>query len=187
MSRLGRFAPAAWLWLSLTACEQHGEKAAHSRSDAIASASQEMSGPSLFSGDNLRPALQALRAKAGSKLLRLEIRAREVTLQAEDPSSPGAVLELHYRDGKVSEPEPATLRGKGRLADNLFDLAELKLDGLAELTREAVHRVDAENGSVDLVLVRRNLPDSDDVRLRVYVASPRKNGYLDADHSGQPL
>ncbi len=187
MNRLGRFARAGLLWLGLTACEQHDDKAAHSRSDAIASASQEMSGPSLFSRENLNPALQALRAKAGGKLLRLEIRARELTLQAEDLSSPGAVLELHYRDGKVTEPEHATLRGKGQLADNLFDAGEFKLDGIAELTREAVRRIDAENGAVDLVLVRRNLPDSDDVRLRVYVTSPRKNGYVDADHSGQPL
>ena len=187
MKRFDRVAASALLWLSLTACEQHGDKAAHSRSDAIASASQEMSGPSLFSRDNLRPALQALRAKAGGKLLRLEIRARELTLQAEDVSSPGAVVELHYRDGKVGEPEHATLRGKGLLTDNVFDAGELKLDGIAELTREAVRRIDAENGSVDYVLVRRNLPDSDDVRLRVYVVSPRRSGYIDADSSGAPL
>jgi hypothetical protein len=146
-----------------------------------------MSGPSLFSNEQLVPALQALRAKAGGKLLRLEIRARELTLQVEDTGSPGAVLELHYHDGKVSEPEHATLRGKGQLADNLFDAAELKLDAIPELLREAVRRVDAESGTVDLVLVRRNLPDTDDVRLRVYVTSPRRSGYIDADHSGQPL
>ena len=50
-----------------------------------------------------------------------------------------------------------------------------------------MRRIDAENGSVDFVLVRRNLPDSDDIRLRVYVKSPRRNGYLDADQTGQPL
>jgi len=177
-----------WLagWAAL-GCDQHADKTSHSRTDAVASASQEMSGPSLFSSERLGPALQALRAKAGGKLLRLEIRARELTLQAEDTSVPGAVLELHYRDGKVSEPEHATLRGKGQLADNLFDASELKLEAIPGLTREAVRRVDAENGTVDFVLVRRNLPESEEVRLRVYVVSPRKNGYIDADQSGQPL
>ena len=179
--------PAALLSLMTAACDQHGDKAGHSRSDAVASASQEMSGPSLFSSERLLPALQALRAKASGKLLRLEIRARELTLQAEDTGTPGGVIELHYRDGKVGEPEHATLRGKGQLADNLFDASELKLDGIAELTREAVRRIDAEAGTVDLILVRRNLPDSEDVRLRVYVTSPRKSGYVDADHSGQIL
>jgi len=178
---------AALLWLSASACDQRADKASHTRSDAVASASQEMSGPSLFSSERLLPALQALRAKASGKLLRLEIRAREVTLQAEDTSTPGGVVELHYRDGKVGEPEHATVRGKGQLADNLFDAAELKLDSIAELTREAVRRIDAESGTVDLVLIRRNLPDSEDVRVRVYVTSPRKNGYVDADHTGQLL
>lgn len=187
MRRFGKLATATLVGLGLGACDQHGDKAAHSRSDAVASASQEMSGPALFSHESLSRALTALRAKAGGKLLRLEIRAREITVQAEDLSSPGAVVELHYRDGKVSEPEHATLRGKGQLADNLFDGSELKLDGIAELTREAVRRIDAENGKVDYVLVRRNLPDSDDVRLRVYVVSPRRSGYIDADPSGTPL
>jgi hypothetical protein len=182
-----RIALAVLLWLTAPACEQSADKATRGRSDAIANASQEMSGPSLFSSERLAPALQAVRAKAGGKLLRLEIRARELTLQAEDTSAPGGVVELHYRDGKVSEPEHATLRGKGQLADNLFEATELNLAAIPALTREAVRRIDAENGSVDFVLVRRNLPDSDDIRLRVYVKSPRRNGYLDADQTGQPL
>ena len=175
------------LALTLGGCEQRKDKGSHSRSDAVASASQEMSGPSLLSSDRLEPALEALQAKAGGKILRLEIRARELTLQAEDASSPGAVLELHYRDGKIGEPEHATLRGKGQLSDNVFDLSDLKLGAIPELAREAVRRIDAENGSVDMVLVRRDLPDTEEVRLRVYVKSPKKDGYIDADQSGQPL
>jgi len=182
-----RFWFAALLALCAWGCEQHKDKSGHSRSDAVSSASQEMSGPSLFSRERLSPALDAVRAKAGGRLLRLEIRARELTLQAEDASTPGAIVELHYQGGKVSEPEHASLRGKGQLADNLFDLSEVRLDAVPELVREAVRRVDAEGGSVDYVLVRRNLPDTDDVRLRVYVSSPRRSGYLDADRSGQPL
>lgn len=173
--------------LSVSACNQRSEQARRSRSEAVASASQAMSGPSLLARERLATALGELRAKAGGKLLRLEIRPTEVVMQAEDPSTPGAVLELRYRDGKVSEPEQATLRGKGQLADNLFDVSELKLDAVPELAREAVRRVDADNGAVELVLVRRALPESDDVRIRVYVASPRQSGYVDADRTGQLL
>jgi hypothetical protein len=182
---------ATWLTLLLcaanvTGCEQKADKT-HTRSEAVASASLAMSGPSLLSLDRLKPALAALQSRSPGKLLRLEIRAAEVTLQAEDASTKGSVIELHYRDGKVGEPEPAAVRGKGRLSDNLFDLADVKLDAIPELTREAVRRVDAESGNVDVVLVRRNLPDTDDVRVRVYVSSPRQSGYLDADRAGQPL
>lgn len=175
------------LSVCVASCGQRADKANHSRSDAVASASQEMSGPSLFSQERLAPALAVLREKAGSKLLRLEIGPREVVVQAEDPNNAGSVVELHYRDGKVSEAEHATLRGKGLLADNLFSLEDVKLASLPELTRVAVERVDAENGSVELVLVRRNLPESDDVRLRVYVKSPRQSGHVDADRSLAPL
>jgi hypothetical protein len=146
-----------------------------------------MSGPSLFSNETLTPALQALGAKAGSKWLRLEIRARDIVLQAQDARDANAVVEYHYRDGNIGEPEQARLRGKGQLADNLFDAADVKLDAIPELTREAVKRIDAEAGTVDLVLVRRDLPERDEVRLRVYVDSPRQRAFLDADKSGQPL
>lgn len=173
--------------LSALGCAERADKSSHARSDAVASTSQEMSGPSLFSHERLAPALSALRAKQPGKLLRLEIHPRELILQAEDASSPGSVVELHYRDGKVGEPEHATLRGKGQLSDNLFQLSDVKLDAIPELTRVAVQRVDAENGSADSIVVRRNLPESDEVRLRVYVASPRQSGYIDADHAGQPL
>lgn len=181
--------PLALCWLGILAsCNQSSGGAANrARSEAVASASQEMSGPSLFSGDVLAPALQTLRSKADGKWLRLEVKPRELVLQAEDPSNPGAVLEYHYRDGKLGEPEHAVLRGKGELTDNLFELSEVRLDAIPTLTREAVRRVDAEHGSAERVLVRRNLPESSDVRLRVYVQSPRWSGHVDADSSGQPL
>lgn len=173
---------------ALAACNQpRSGSGGRTRSEAVASASQEMSGPSLFSSDVLQPALGALRARAGDKWLRLEVKAHEIVLQAEDGSNPGAVLEYHYRDGQLDEPEHAVLRGKGQLSENLFELSEVKLDAIPALAREAVRRVDPESGSVERVLVRRNLPESADVRLRVYVASPRWSGHLEADHNGQPL
>lgn len=173
--------------LSLAGCAEQRDKASRGRSDAVASASQEMSGPSLLSTESLTPALQALRSKATGKVLRLEIRPRELVLQAEDTSTPGGVVEYHFANGKVGDAEHAAVRGKGQLADNLFDLEQVKLDALPALAQAAVDRVDGDSGAVDLVLVRRNLPESDDVRVRVYVQSPRKSGYVDANQALEPL
>jgi hypothetical protein len=173
--------------VSALGCDAVGKSNHAGRSEAVASASREMSGPSLLSRESLTPALDALRAKAPGKLLRLEIKPQELLLQAEDPKNAGSVVELHYRDGKVSEAEQVTLRGNGKLADNLFDLAEVKLDGIPELSRRAVERIDPDAGSVESVLVIRNLPESDDIRLRVYVSSPHRSGYVDADHAAQLL
>jgi hypothetical protein len=179
---------AAWLGLVLAlSCSRQPSNGSHARSEAVSSASEEMSGPSLLSAGVLTPALQALRARADDNWLRVEVRPREIVLQAEDATNPGAVLEFHYRDGKVGEPEHATLRGKGQLSGNVFDPNEVKLEAIPSLSREAVRRVDPEQGEVELVVVRRNLPESSDVRLRVYVSSPRWNGHLEADSSGRPL
>jgi hypothetical protein len=180
--------PRALLLAALAlGCAERSEKSAHVRSEAVASASQEMSGPSLFSRERLAPALTALGIQPSSKLLRLEVRARELVVQVEDPNNPGHLLERHFRDGKAAETEHATLRGKGSLSENLFRLSDVNLDSIPELTRLAVQRIDADSGSADLVLVRRNLPETDDVRLRVYVVSPRQSDYLVADRAGQPL
>jgi len=168
-------------------CAERNDKSAHGRSEAVSSASRGMSGPSLFSRERLAPALTALGVEPSSKLLRLEIHARELIVQAEDTTNPGSVLERHFRDGKAAEVEHATLRGKGALSDNLFRLSDVNLDAIPELTRLAVQRIDAESGSADSVLVRRNLPETDDVRLRVFVVSPRQSDYLEADRGGQPL
>lgn len=169
------------------ACDRRAARGSHARSEAVASASQEMSGPSLFSSETLSPAVRALRSKAGEKWLRLEIRPHDITVQAEDPSTRGAVAEYRYRDGKVGEAERAVLRGDGELEDNLFDVAELRLDAIPALTEQALKRVDAEDGHVELVLVRRHLPETDDIRVRVYVHSPRASGHLDGDKSGRVL
>jgi hypothetical protein len=178
---------AALLVLLASGCDERGRNSSRGRSEAVSGASREMSGPALFSNETLAPALEALRARANGKALRVEIRAHDLVLQAEDTSAPGAVLELHYRDGKVGDAEHATLRGKGQLADNLFELDDVKIDAIPQLTREAIERVDSENGNVSLVLVRRNLPDTEDVRIRVYVSSPRKSGHVDADAQGNLL
>ncbi len=155
-----------------------------SRSEAVSGPSQEMSGPSFFSEGALSPTLNELLAKAHGKALRLEIHPRELILQAADPKAAGTVVEHHYRDGRWGPPEYATLRGKGELQDNLFDLGAVKLNLLPKLAEQALQQVDAGMGAVDHVLVRRNLPESEDVRVRVYVQSPRKSGYLDADPEG---
>jgi hypothetical protein len=184
--RLAPLTLCAALICPLGCSPKHGD-ASRTRSDAVASASRAMSGPSLLTREELDSALSQLRAKAPGKLLRLEIRPKQLLLQAEDRSSPGTVVELRYRDGKVSAPEQATIVGKGQLADNLFELSEVKIDAVPELAQKAVHRLDPENGTVELVLVRRALPESDEVRIRVYVNSPRQSGYVDADRTGQIL
>jgi hypothetical protein len=73
------------------------------------------------------------------------------------------------------------------LENNLFHLELKSLEVVPKLVDTAVQRIDAEQGRAERVLLRRSLPESDDVRYRVYVASPAWSGQLDADERGAPL
>jgi hypothetical protein len=94
------------------------------------------------------------------------------------------VLQYVYQHGEVSKPVVVELRGNGDLEDNLFPLADVQLDRVPDLCERARQKVDPEAGRISHVLVRRNLPESMDIQLRLYVTSPAKDGYLDADRSG---
>jgi hypothetical protein len=61
------------------------------------------------------------------------------------------------------------------------------LKAIPRLSALAVDHVDPQDGSVSLIVIRRNLPFSTDVRFRVFVNSPRQNGQLDANRFGHPL
>lgn len=151
-------------------------------------------GPSLFEPGPLQQAVRQLKravtgGKQGLKVSALELRAlpTELLLQAEDPRAPGRVLLWKYSGGKVQEPLPVELKGAGALEDNLFSLDGVYLKAIPRLSALAVDHVDPQDGSVSLIVIRRNLPFSTDVRFRVFVNSPRQNGQLDANRFGHPL
>jgi len=87
----------------------------------------------------------------------------------------------------VNEPLVVELRGAGKLKENLFPLDSVYLKAIPRLSSLAVEHVDPQDGKVDSIVIRRNLPFSQDVRFRVFVKSPRRNGQLDANRFGHPL
>jgi hypothetical protein len=132
-------------------------------------------------------AISKLKAASGpdSQALRLEIYPARMLLQAQDPKQRGRLLQYEFVHGRLDAPEPAELKGTGDLAANLFPLASVNLEAVPSLCEAAVLHVDREHGKVSQVLIRRNLPVSEDVQFRVYVDSPHKSGYIDADQSGK--
>ncbi len=130
-----------------------------------------------------------LAAVTGGNVQALELRiyGDHLVLQARDPIRTNRVLEYLVKEGEVTKPVDVALKGPGQLEDNLFPLAEVKLEAVPQLTLRALERVDERAGRISYVLVRRNLPVSTEVGMRVYVASPVKDGYLDADAEGHPI
>lgn len=149
---------------------------------------------SLLEAEPLGRALEALTsairhgdASVEIELLELRAAPERVVLQVADPQTPGRVLQWEYANGEVKEPSVVELRGAGKLDENLFPIESVYLKAIPRLCSIAVDHVDPQDGRVSHLIVRRNLPFSQDVRFRLFVDSPRRSGLLDANRFGHPL
>lgn len=144
-------------------------------------------GPSLLGASALTKAMSALLVQIGghAQVLQLLVYPDHVVVQAQDPVHPERVLQYEYRAGMVGKPQQVLLKGKGTLEDNLFPLEDAKLDVIPALAERAVSKVDAKNGKVEYVILKRDLPVDMDVKYRVFVKSPIRDGYVDADKNGK--
>jgi hypothetical protein len=173
-------------------CEQRSARALPSAPPSTTTATRQdakPAEPTLFTRRALLDGVTELQEAVGQspRALELTVRRDHLVLQAQSPTTPTEVLQYVYQDGKVSEPVTVELRGDGDLDDNLFPLDEVKLDRVPDLCEQARQKVDPDAGRVSHVLVRRNLPESMEVQLRIYVTSPAKDGYLDADRNGKAI
>jgi hypothetical protein len=145
--------------------------------------------PSLLVAAPLRTALREVYAKAGKPLdvLMLRVSSEALVVQARDRRDGSSVIQYEYRRGRLNGPVSVQLRGSGSLDENLFPIEAVNLDSIPSLAKLAIRRVDPQDGKVKEVLVRRALPFERAVRFRVYVESPRRDGYIDADEAGNPI
>ncbi|MCB9589954.1 MAG: hypothetical protein H6718_31355 [Polyangiaceae bacterium] len=146
-------------------------------------------GPSLLTEKPLSGALEALKEAVGGDVQAIELRIypTRVVLQAQDPKRPSNVDQYIYKDGKVGKAVPVKLQGTGKLEDNLFPLSDIKLERIPPLAGRALSELRLENAHVGFVSVKRDLPRSMAIRLRVKVQSPRKDAYWDTDVDGNPI
>lgn len=189
--RLERAALVASL-LGASACHENGS-AADIEVAKIEVAGEEGSTsgsaprPAALEPAALGEALRALEAYVppGESVLEVRATADRVLLQVRQEQT-DTVAEYAY-DGRVIGPVPTHLAGSGELEANLYDLETVNWRALTRLFPEARDAVDPADGVVTELVVRRHLPFSRDVIARLYVASPRMNGQLDADARGKIL
>lgn len=120
------------------------------------------------------------------RVLDFKIYDRYARMQVQDPAKPENVDQYDYR-GRVSEPVPVKLAGKGSLEANLFDLDDVAFDRIPALAEEAAAKLPMEGGKLGHILIRRGLPFTKDVRITLYVNGTRKDGVLKADAKGRVL
>lgn len=184
---LGRAALVASL-LGTSACRESSSAADIEVTGAGTSSSPSSSQrPAALQPSVLGEALRALEAYVppGDSVLEVRATAERVLLQVRQGQT-DTIAEYAY-DGRVIGPIPTHLAGSGELADNLYDLKAVNWNAIAGLFPQARDAVDPTDGVVTELVARRHLPFTRDVIVRLYVASPRMNGQLDADAQGKIL
>lgn len=120
------------------------------------------------------------------KVLDLSIYENNLKIQVQDPRKKENVDSYDYKDGVIAAPVPVRLIGGGNLEQNLFNLKEVNLARIPELVDEAREKsTDLEGAKVTHVIVKKDLPFSNKVKIRVYLSGTRKSAWLVADASGK--
>ena len=187
--RFATLALGAMLAALAAGCRGERAREQERRTDSVAPTEAAAKADSLFSRQGLEGLAALVRQKAGPKpaLLMLDIAANRAVAQVEASGRPGLVVQIEWRGGAARDEVPVELGGKGTLAQNLFPLSAVDLMAIPALLTAAVARVDADNGKVSHVLIRKNLPHDDSIGIRVYVESPLRSSHVDADARGKLL
>lgn len=111
-------------------------------------------------------------------------------LEARQPDALHHVDRWHFqRDGELLDPDPVALtdEDEGALDLEAYPLDSVSWDRLPALVDEALVAADVEEPESVYVVVARDRPTTEAVRMRVYVSGPRSSGYLLADARGNVL
>jgi hypothetical protein len=144
----------------------------------------------LFSGNGARDMIAEVATARGAdplRILRSVIYPTYSFTQVQDPSITENVDEFGWRDGLLSDPAPVRLVGGGDLEAHLFSDSEVRWKVIPALIDGALDVTEIADGEVTHVIVERNLPFTDQVVIRVYVNSPRKSGFIEADAQGNVI
>jgi hypothetical protein len=143
-----------------------------------------------FESDVLTEFEPKMTEKIGGEVKALDLSVYEnfVKIQVQDPQKKENVDSYDYKNGIISEPVPVRLYGGGSLEQNLFKLKEVNLARIPELIDEAREKSqELEGAKVTHVIVKKELPFSNKVKIRVYLSGTRKSAWLVADADGKVI
>ena len=143
-----------------------------------------------FESDALSEFEPKMAEKIGGEVRVLDLSIYEsfLKIQVQDPQKKENVDGYDYKNSVISEPVPVRLYGGGNLEQNLFKLKEVNLAKIPELIDEAREKSqDLEGAKVTHVIVKKDLPFSNKVKIRVYLSGTRKSAWLVADADGKVI
>lgn len=104
-----------------------------------------------------------------------------------NPKKPEIATGYTFRFGAVSRPTDVLL-GHGRKVDDYaYPLDNVDWNVVPRLVAESLYRLGADNRASAHVVVQRDSPSSDEIRMQVIVKDSRITGRVDADSAGRIL
>lgn len=187
----------------LAGCGKHGQ-------DILKEIQARNSKPvDLFTTDAVAKAAAELESKLGAPVRALDVSINNgyIYFQVQDPKKPANVDAYEFHNGVLLGPKPVQLMGGGDLEANLFELAEVPLVRIPELTKAAIAALEIEDGRVASLEIHREFSEvspharalmdetrrrsglevvkpafaDGDIKVELSVMSPRRRGFVDAN------
>lgn len=144
---------------------------------------------SVLTVDGVNKAFAAISAEVGAdpmQVVEVSLIPTTVTVQAIDPHAPTELNQWTYTAGHVGASRPVDYDDDTEaLQQNLFDITEVPATAIIAAVDGAVAASGIADGKVQSVVVDRNLPFDDNLRILINVVGDRSNKQVRADSAGQ--
>lgn len=149
--------------------------------------------------ERLKPTSKLLEVRVSGNVFSIQMQTkRDLPASGRERAIPaGSLVQLDYLErpgakgqppiGQIRGPVRVEVKGSGEVKDNLFLFSELDLPAITRAFKIAVLSIDPDDGKVEKLVIRRNLPFGARIRGRIYVQSPRMSGSIDINEQGAPL
>jgi hypothetical protein len=140
----------------------------------------------LFTGTAIAMLIDEIAVANGTEPMRalsVLVYPEYLTAQVQGPGAEQGLIEYRWV-GQLTPATPATTVPNADVAAALFGSDEVTWSAIPALIGAAPGAVSVEGGVVTHVDVKRSLPFSADIRIRVFVSGPGGDGFVDGDAAG---
>jgi hypothetical protein len=143
----------------------------------------------LFTGTAIATLIDEIAVANGvepMQILSVLVYPEYLTAQVQGPDGEESIVEYRWA-GQLEPATAAPVAPDGDVAAALFGSDDVAWSAIPALVDAAPAAVSIDGGLVTHLDVKRSLPFSDDVRIRVYVSGPGGDGFVDGDAAGSMI
>lgn len=149
----------------------------------------DLAAAELVTTDGIDTAFGAISERVGAdpmNVVEIVITGQVVTVQAVDPVAPTELNQWTYTAGHVGDLRPVDYNDDTEaLQQNLFPVTDVPATAIMTAVDNAIGASGIADGAVQSVVVKRNLPFTDDLQILVNVQGERSNKQVRADATGR--